>query len=377
MRRSVSLLAGILLVASSFAISGEAGAAPQPERLHATPGQPFVNSSGPVTLFGPNVQPIWDPKTTDTWSQGTYHEIRRKGFTAVRMVLFWDDFEPQQAQWNKTAFDTLKKAVGYAKDEGLYVVLDCIHLYGGNNDGKGRFPAWTMKGPNKDLPAFDQAVADGLGFLQYLAGEYANETAIAAYDPINEPYHDPADPNGLMRGYAKVVDAIRAKDKNASIMLEPSYGDAKVPSSAFTPFNNNPNNALNLIWSIHDYYPGGAGEGYGDDGSATTPNASQGNENNGPNDFTEYKPGHTADLEAHLNVQLDLTRTVGLPLWIGEFGIASAKKGHNDFIDDYVALFKNKGLGFAWWEYKDGGSFRMINPDDDSWLDWVDRLLPR
>ncbi|GAA5107311.1 glycoside hydrolase family 5 protein [Nocardia iowensis] len=348
------------------------------EKLHATSTQPFVGSGGPVTLSGPNLQPIWDAQSAATWPQETYTSIRAKGFNAVRMVLFWKDFQPTEAAWNETAFCTLSTAVDYAATAGLYVILDSIHLSGDSgmngpdsHDGKGHFPAWTLNGPNQRLEAFEQAVADGLGFLQTLATRYANDPAIAAFDPINEPYHDPRDPNGLLSGYSKIIDAIRAKDPNTSIVLEPSYGDAKVPASAFAALT--PGSKKNLIWSIHDYYPGGAGAGYNPNGTATTPNASSDEA-----DFPGYNPANKPDLATHLQVQLDLTRDVGLPLWIGEFGIAANKPGHDQFIKDYVALFKSKSLGYSWWEYKDNGSFSMIDPNNnDRWLPWVDLLLPR
>jgi hypothetical protein len=238
----------------------------------------------------------------------------------------------------------------------------------GEPDGQAHVPAWAQD-PASDGMAV--VAENGLGFLQTIANRYGTETAVAAYDPVNEPYRDPAAAESLLTDYTKIVNAIRAKDSATNIILEPSYGDAKVPSSAFSSFT--PASRANLVWSIHDYYNGapssGYVNGYRSDGLAQVPNASDGT--------TGYNPTNKAALAAHLQVQLDLASAVGMPVWIGEIGIGSAASGHDQFIRDKVALYKSKSIGYAWWEYSESGGngpFSLVDANE-AWRSWVGLLF--
>lgn len=344
------------------ALSGNASgttAAASLGKLHSTTSQAFVRADGKtLRLTGPNVQPVWDAKSSGTWGQATYTAIKAKGFTGVRFVLFWDDFEPRKGAWNETAFKTLSTALSRAKAAGLYVVLDCVHLYG-QPEGQGRVPAWARKADGMGAVA-----ANGLGFLQQIATRYGSNPAVAAYDPVNEPYRWPVNHKTVLSDYTRIVNAIRAKDAKTSIAIEPTYGDAKVPVSAWASFK--PAKRTNLMWSVHDYYTGNAGVGFDGHGIGVSPNASDGK--------TGYKAANKANLAKHLQVHLDMAKQVKLPVWIGEFGIGGAAAGHDQFIKDKVALYKAKGIGYAWWEYSDDGTFSMVN-GNDSWKPWA-KLIP-
>ncbi|MFG1997925.1 glycoside hydrolase family 5 protein [Spirillospora sp. NPDC048911] len=329
-------------------------------KLRTTAKQAFVGTRGPEQLNGPNLQPIWDANDPDTWGQDTYDQIRAKGFTAVRMVLFWDDFEPSKGQWNETAFGTLSTALDHAKNAGLYVIFDCVHLFG-QPEGQSRVPEWA-----RTTDGMGAVAANGLGFLQQLATRYGGNEALAAYDPVNEPYRWPVNHRTVLADYTKIVNALRAKDTTTSIMIEPTYGAAKVPDADLAALT--PSNRTNLIWSFHDYYVGGKGEGYDANGIGVSPNASDGT--------TGYNAANKADLAKHLQVQLNTAAKAGMPVWVGEFGIGADATGHDQFIKDKVALYKSKGLGYSWWEYKDGsGAFSMIDHEDDSWRPWVGLLF--
>ncbi|WP_433479100.1 glycoside hydrolase family 5 protein [Spirillospora sp. CA-142024] len=375
MRRLVRLLAattltiGTLGAGTAYAVSRQAPAersatpaAAPAGKLRATPQQAFVGSQGPEQLKGPNLQPVWDPDGTDTWGEGTYTAISAKGFTSVRFVLFWDDFEPSKGVWNENAFTTLTTALRRAKAAGLYVVFDGVHLYG-QPEGQSRVPEWA-----RTADGMGAVAANGLGYLQQLATRYGANTefadTVAAYDPVNEPYRWPVDHRSVLADYTKIINAIRTKDSATPIMVEPTYGDARVPDADLAALT--PTDRSNLIWSVHDYYAGNDGVGYGDDDVAISPNPSDGT--------TGYDPADKANLAAHLQVQLDTASKAGMPLWIGEFGIGSGAAGHDGYIRDKVALYKSKGLGYAWWEYYDDGTFSMVD-ENDAWNAWVNLLL--
>ncbi|GAB3990067.1 hypothetical protein GCM10029978_116960 [Actinoallomurus acanthiterrae] len=388
MRRSVGLALATLLMTAGAAGTAQAAApargpaartaaataqAAALTRLHATSSNAFVDSSGTVhKLISTNIQPLWDANSTDTWGQSTYDSIKAKGFTAVRMVLFWDMFQPTEANWNETAFTTLATAVERAKAAGLYVVLDCIHM-SGSPDGQEHVPDWARVTPTDDgsVEGLDSVVENGLGFLQTIANRYQDEPAIAAYDPVNEPFRSSTKSARLLSDYTQIVNAIRAKDSTTSIMMEPSYGDSKVPTSSFSSFT--PTSRSNLIWSVHDYYNGdpksGYTNGYDSTGLGQNPNPSDGT--------TGYNSTNKAALASHLQVQLDMAKAESLPVWIGEFGIGSGATGHDQYIKDKVALYKSKGLDYAWWEYSSdngNGPFSMVDANEN-WRSWVSYLF--
>jgi aryl-phospho-beta-D-glucosidase BglC (GH1 family) len=342
----------------SSAKSAQSSKAAALTKLHATATEAFVRSDGTaLKVNGPNLQPVWDANdSSQTWGQGTYTAIKAKGFTGIRMVLFWDDFEPSKGRWNETAFSTLKTALARAKSAGLYVVLDCVHLYG-QPEGQGRVPAWA-----RTTDGMGAVAKNGLPFLQQLATRFGKDPALAAYDPVNEPYRWPVNHKTVLADYTKIVNAIRAKDASTNIALEPTYGDAKVPTSAFSSFT--PTKRTNLLWSVHDYYSGNKGLGFDANGIGTSPNPSDG------------ETGYTAstgkaNMAKHLQVHLDMAKAEKLPVWIGEFGVGAGATGHDAYIKDKVALYKSKGLGYSWWEYSDDGTFAMVNKDDDSWKPWA------
>ena len=72
--------------------------------VHATAADPFVTAAGrPVRVQAINVVPVWSSRGS-TWSAAKYQQIPAKGFNVVRLVLYWDDFEPQPGAFDQTTF---------------------------------------------------------------------------------------------------------------------------------------------------------------------------------------------------------------------------------------------------------------------------------
>jgi endoglycosylceramidase len=120
----------------------------------------------------------------------------------------------------------------------------------------------------------------------------------------------------------------------------------------------------NVVWSIHDFFAGGSDTGYSAEGSQAGQYTW-----NGRTGYT----GDRQELRNHLLVQLGALARVGLPLWIGEFGIGAGTANHDRWIADQVALFTHYHLGWAWWGYGMSGPFNLIG-DGYAWKPWS-RLL--
>jgi endoglycosylceramidase len=353
--RHGALAALLAAVVGGGAASGASGA---PVPLHATATQAFVTPRGqPVRLVGLNVIPVFKHEPGRTWPAERYAQIRARGFTAVRFVLYWDVMEPGRGVFDQTSFATLATAVARAKEAGLRVILDCVHLWGPR--GFADVPAWARTGDSVTTVR-----ANAGPYLRRLAAAYRDEPAVAAYDLVNEPHRFPIDQNGVLRAYDQLIDEVRAVDARKIVMVEPTYGDTSI-AGRLADFGNLRHRA-NVVWSVHDYFAGGDDDGYAADGRARGRYVFDGR--------TGYPRPDPEALRAHLLVQLENTRRAGIPMWVGEFGIGDGVAGHDRWIADQTALFERYGLGRAWWEYHTDGPLSATTADF-AWKPWVGLLL--
>lgn len=333
---------------------------PFPAVLHSTRTDAFVDPRGrPLRLVGLNVVPVWRNHRGRTWSLESYRRIRAVGFNVVRLVLYWDDFEPRRGQWDRPSLRTLDLAVGRARAAGLYVILDMIHLTGPG--GLERVPTWARTGDS--VAAVER---NGAGYLRMLARRYRDEAAVAAYDPVNEFRRWPLDQDGVLRAYRYLIGQIRAVDPERVILVQPSYGDTSVAGNLADLANLG--GGSNLVWSLHDYFAGGDDDGYDRDGGQAGAYTWDGR--------TGYQVSDPAALERHLLVHLEKARAAGLPVWVGEFGIGEGASNRDRWIKDQIRLFDRYGLGRAWWQYAGSGPFSATNADG-SWKPWIRALLPQ
>lgn len=325
--------------------------------LHTTPCQAFVTPSGvPVRLRAVNMIPVWRNRPGRTWAQWHYTEIAQKGFNAVRFVLYWDIFEPRRASFDQTSLSTLDTAIARAKAAGLYVVLDGIHLWGpgGMND----VPRWARSGDS-----VNSVQTNGGAYLKLLAHRYRNDNAVAGLDLVSEFYRQPIDQNAVLRAYDHLIAQVRSVDPSKIVVIEPTYGDSSVAGS-LANFANLTHRA-NIVWSIHDFFAGG-GDGYSADGGQTGTYTWDGT--------TGYAHPNRDQLRNHLLVNLQALKRVGLPIWIGEFGIGAGTVNHDRWITDQIALFNKYDLGWAWWGYGTSARFDVIG-SDFAWRSWTHVLV--
>jgi hypothetical protein len=340
--------------------SGRPGPSPFPARLHSTRTDAFVDPGGrPLRLVGLNVVPVWRHHQGRTWSLDSYRRMRAVGFNVVRLVLYWDDFEPRRGEWDQPSLSALDTAVARASAAGLYVMLDMIHLSGPG--GLDHVPTWARTGDS--VAAVEH---NGAGYLGMLARRYRDEAAVAAYDPVNELHRWPLDQAAVLRAYRQVIGQIRAVDPERIILVQPAYGDTSVAGDLAQL--SDLGGGGNLVWSLHDYFAGGDDDGYDRDGAQAGAYTWDGR--------TGYRVPDATALERHLLVHLETARAAGLPMWIGEFGIGEWAVNHDRWIQDQVRLFDRYGLGRAWWQYAGSGPFSVTNADG-SWKPWIRALLPQ
>ncbi len=173
------------------------------------------------------------------------------GFNSLRLPLSWSLIEPERGRFNQTYLDRIAQVVGWARDAGLYVILDMhqnaysrfvgrvdpvplprgepvkLRYYTGAppwatlTDG---FPPETYGGQRELNPAVLEANTnfwydrDGIqdeyiAAIAFLASRFKNDSTVAGYSVFNEPLPGWNLPPGfedllLFPFYRRVVDAV-------------------------------------------------------------------------------------------------------------------------------------------------------------------------
>jgi len=209
--------AGMLAVILTTALGATSAGQEITEFITVRDGR-FVDAAGRhVILHGINVGQKHDPYVS--WHRPEdYARMREWGFNCVRLLTLWAAIEPECGTYDEEYLKRLDARIAWAKEHGLYVLLDMHQdLWGEKPRGDGA-PAWATldegkpRGPKGAVwsdayftspmiqTAFDNFYAntpgpDGVGIQdrfalawQHLAKRYANEPAIVGYDLINEPF---------------------------------------------------------------------------------------------------------------------------------------------------------------------------------------------
>ncbi|GLK85106.1 glycoside hydrolase family 5 protein [Ancylobacter defluvii] len=144
------------------------------------------------------------------------------GFTTVRIPLHWkfflDPADPARVDPQGEGWALIDRAVGWAKAHDIKVILDIHAAPGGqtgvnHDDGVG-YPLTFY------VPEFKRRT---ITMWRAIAERYKDETAVLAYDLLNEPispYHDMDYLNPRLEPlYAEITAAIRQVDPNHPVIL--------------------------------------------------------------------------------------------------------------------------------------------------------------
>jgi hypothetical protein len=349
--RIVIAIVGIAILATLAArASPSCSAPPSALPLHSTRTQAFVSPGGrAVALNGVNVVAVWGSGAGRSWDRSHYRAIAGRGFNSVRLVLSWDELEPQRGHFADARLATLDRVIADAGAVGLYVVLDMVHLSGPG--GMRSVPGWARDG---DSVATVEASA--LPYIHKLAARYADDPVVAAYDPVSEPYRWPIDQNAVLRMYDRIIAAIRQVAPRKIVLVEPSYGDSSLAPGCADLANLT--YRRDIVVSIHDYFAGGDRDGFGDGCRPAGRYAYDGT--------TGYEPPAPAELRAHLRAYLDVLAPAGLPLDVGEFGMGFKVPGQARWVRESIRLFDELGLSRAWWEYRTRANAGRLSATDAS-----------
>jgi len=192
-------------------------------------------------------------------------------FNAIRVPIHWDDMHIGSGRFNTVLRSRVLDILDHAQRHGIDVILDPVHLGGGDNFW---MPEWVW-----EKHGYPQNRANSFNLLQ---GEEIHEyldwimttglgthPAVVAIEVVNEPH--PVGSSGawrrdkqiaLLAEYKKMVNTVRSRRPNVVVVLGAYYGghlfdnglgEANPLAEVFTDIANP---VENLVWTAHNYFTG-------------------------------------------------------------------------------------------------------------------------
>ena len=282
--------------------------------------------------------------------------LAEHGLNVVRLPVNYRHLERDDApnQYLDAGFASLDRALDLCKRHGLYVILDLHSVQGWQNGD------WHCDNSSRHALFWQHtAFQDRLAALwKEIATRYAEAPVVAAYDLMNEPLSnapfgrfDPDDRyqpgwTSLNRVYRRLVETIREVDETRIIVLEGDYYSTLF-SGLEAPFDPQ------LVYSSHNYIP-----------VATSPISS----------YPTSIEGTLWDAAAVLRQVEELegtrfSRTHGVPLLIGEFGVVVHDAGEETVhksavLADQLDAFNRLRCHWTLWTYKGIGPMAWVHAAD-------------
>ncbi|GAL84525.1 retaining beta-glycosidase [Sporocytophaga myxococcoides] len=307
----------------------------------------------------------------DNFSPSLHHSeidlqrVHNLGMNAIRFYLNYKTFEndANPYTYKQSGWDWIDKNVEWAKNHGIFLILNMHVPQGGYQSTCGGDALWTNPENQKRLAALWKAIAS----------RYKDEPQIGAYDILNEPT-----PSGSIQNWSnlaqRIIDSIRSVDNNHLIITERalaldcdySYSDAN---------NNYPQiTEENLMYTVHLYDPyefthqnldwANTGEGgkYPDENFITAPSDATyftGNYTNpsigsGTKDWTYFtgKPYTVIDDEVILGRVVFVSNKIGAgKVYFDDFVLKELDASGNEIRTIYS---ENLSSGTYWWYSADG-----------------------
>jgi endoglycosylceramidase len=391
---AAALVATATVGCSSGDGSGSSRAAPADVDLLGGPGcRGTVESPDPrfvvdacgrvLILRGVNVESaskgtaMTDPHLPHT-TRGQQAALADWGWNVVRFLVFWGAIEPEPGHYDEAYLDQVEDWVDWYGRRGIHVVLD-LHqdLYSWKTHGNGApdwavdtrglevkpLPAgapWYAQGADpgvqaayqsfwNPLPGRPDLKASYLKALGHLAARFAKHPAVIGYDVMNEPSFANGDLDATLKLQADAaagrfhnqnltrfmqggIDAIRAHDRDAWVMIEPTsllnafpYPGDLVADGIHDPRPGPPR----LAYAGHLYEPTvHDGGGYQTDSTYVA-------------DWQRLRPAEATALHA--------------ALWFGEWGGDPGQGRMDQYVDEVGAMADSEMAGWAWWSWDPGG----------------------
>ena len=173
------------------------------------------------------------------------------GVNLLRIPLgFWALIDPNSDEpyVRSTQMDNVDRVMGYAKDQGIYVVLD-LHGLPGSQNGKDHS---GHAGPiNWYTAANQQRSISAVTALANWVSNSQNKDVVAAIEVNNEPN---ITTSAQRKTYETYLTSARTAIHNVNSSMPVMFHDAFMGLSSWTSFVSDPSN--NYVVDQHKYYQG-------------------------------------------------------------------------------------------------------------------------
>lgn len=229
------------------------------------------------------------------------------GFNSVRLPMHYNLFtlpiedEPVAGEntWLDKGFIMTDSLISWCKQNNMWVILDLHAAPGGQGYDEG------ISDYDDTKPSLWESTENQnktVALWQKLAERYADESAIAGYDLINEVNWDLPGGVQLRNLYGDITDAIRTVDNNHIIFIEGNWF-ANDFTGLTPPWDDK------IVYSPHKYWS-----------------------------FND---------QASIQWVLDIREDHNVPLYLGESG-----ENSNVWFRDAIRLLEDNDIGWAWWPMK-------------------------
>jgi endoglycosylceramidase len=233
---TLGLMAGLAAGCRGLGVSQPAAGG-----LVTVSGTRFLDGTGkPLLLHGINIinkNPA--EGYTARIEQSDFAAIHSWGMNCVRLGILWDGLEPQPGRIDEAYLDRIARIVGWAKAEGLYVLLDMHQdlfsvkfsdgapAWATLDDGRPYTPTpvwsdayYTSEAVQRALDHFwaNRPGPDGLGLQDHyarvwrrVAERFKDEPAVLGYDLMNEPFPGADAPRTQQAVLTRLAELIHAR----------------------------------------------------------------------------------------------------------------------------------------------------------------------
>lgn len=283
---------------------------------------------------------FWEKYYQSMLAEKDFDFLKGLGVNVLRIPFNYRLFEDDQNSYvyKEAGFEALDRILELCERYEIFAVLDLHAAPGGQN------PDWHSDNALGESLLWEYADfrKRTIALWKHIAGRYASNRWIAAYDLLNEPVLLIPDKQLLNRFFVELIREIRAVDPNHILFVE---GDMYATRFEMFELFEDPNVAC----SFH-FYP------FLHQDRSTRPTQKE-----------------RIEEELFLDVGLeDIFERLKRPAWCGETGALfnyGDRSHHESMLEDILEIFEERGISWSLWAYKDARNMGTLHPKADSaWM---------
>jgi hypothetical protein len=301
-------------------------------------------------------------------------QMAAAGFNLLRLPINWSGLEPIEGMFNQAYLDRLTQVLGWCRAAGIYVLVDFHQDAFSKEIGEDGAPLWAIEppptmllgGPLNDLGERRQSAQVFSAFTSFfhntnglqdrflpawkkVTAQYAGESAVVGYEPMNEPVSFQLGDNeaALQAFYEKAATALRTTDTKHALWLEPdSQRNLSLSGTPRkTPFPDG-----NVVYAPHMY----------------------------PQSFVappqNTQEGWVEALDDSFSAMLDEAASYGAATVLGEWGANPADDSSAPYVEAIFELLERQNMGEAMWLWKENSQGSWGFFDINSNGHWAPRI---